>query len=146
MTIPIDLALYERQGRLVGLVEVKNKLGTTIEWARQTRRNLLAHRDLPEADYFLIVTPDRLYIWRRSASDPTAAEPDHVIDAREVFGRYFRDARLEPEAMSGFSFEMVVGSWLSDLARSDVELSRDLRDSGLAAAIREGHIEYEAAA
>lgn len=146
MTIPIDLALYDRNGGLIGLVEVKNKLGTTIEWAKQTRRNLLAHRDLPQADYFLIATPDRLYIWRRSASDRTAIEPDQVIDAREVFERYLHDARLAIETMSGFAFEMVVGSWLSDLARSAAELNRDLNDAGLAAAIQQGHIEYEAAA
>ena len=37
-----DLALYEPGGRPVALAEVKNKRGTSREWAAKTRRNLLA--------------------------------------------------------------------------------------------------------
>ena len=41
-----DLALYNSHGRLTGIVEIKNKMGTSREWAARTRRNMLAHADL----------------------------------------------------------------------------------------------------
>jgi len=43
MSSSADLALYDRNGQLTAVAEVKNKLGTSREWATQLRRNILAH-------------------------------------------------------------------------------------------------------
>ena len=62
MTSSADLTLYDRDGRLIAVAEVKNKQGTSREWAAKLRRNILAHGRHYNADFFLLVTPDRLYI------------------------------------------------------------------------------------
>src|SRR5712692_3129010 len=36
----VDLALYDHNGRLTAVAEVKNKQGTSREWAAKLRRNL----------------------------------------------------------------------------------------------------------
>ncbi len=43
MTSPADLTLYNRDGQLIAVAEVKNKQGTSREWAAKLRRNILAH-------------------------------------------------------------------------------------------------------
>ena len=52
MYVRADLALYDPGGRLVALAEVKNKRGTSREWAAKTGRNLLAHGGFSDADFF----------------------------------------------------------------------------------------------
>ncbi len=48
MYVRADLALYDPGGRLVALAEVKNKRGTSREWAAKTGRN----RGFSDADFF----------------------------------------------------------------------------------------------
>ena len=48
----VDLALYDHDGRLTAVAEVKNKQGTSREWAAKLRRNLLAHGGHYKADFF----------------------------------------------------------------------------------------------
>jgi hypothetical protein len=43
----VDLALYDRDGQLTAVAEVKNKVGTSREWAARLRRNILAHWTYP---------------------------------------------------------------------------------------------------
>jgi hypothetical protein len=142
-----DLRLYDRHDRLVGLVEVKAKRGTTAEWARLTRRNMLVHGDYPDDTFFLIVTPDRLYLWDRTKATSTSAPPDVVLDAEPIFRPYFEASRLDPSKISGPAFEMVSWSLFSDLMRpSDAKEGDAFEGSGLSAAVRNGHVEYADAA
>src|SRR6516164_7075471 len=62
-----DLTAYNRDSQLVLVVEVKSKLDATPKWAAQLRRNILAHGTFPNAPYFLMVFPDRFYLWKRSS-------------------------------------------------------------------------------
>jgi len=147
-----DLALYGRDGRLIAVVEVKMKLGTSRDWAAQLRRNVLAHGGFQAADFFLLVTPDRLYVWKGAGSEPIVVPPAYVIDARPILKPYFEAAQLDPNLINGRAFELVVGAWLGDLIRSEKkpeDLSNEegwLAESGLLSAIKNGRIEYEAAA
>ena len=62
MSTRADLALYSSHSRLIAIVEIKSKIGTSLKWAAMTRRNILAHGDIDGVDFFLLVTPDRLYM------------------------------------------------------------------------------------
>jgi hypothetical protein len=70
-----DLSLYDRDGRLIAIAEVKNKRGTSPEWAAKFRRNLLVHSRYAQADFFLLATPDRLYVWKNAGATPTLVQP-----------------------------------------------------------------------
>ena len=144
-----DLALYNRDGQLIAVAEIKTKFGTSREWATQLRRNVLTHGGFQNADFFLLATPDKLYIWKDASSEPTAVPPTYVIDAQPILKPYFDASHVDPEMINGSVFELVVGAWLSDLMRSEVPPSNQgdwLVESGLLDAIRNGRIEYEAAA
>ncbi len=145
-----DYALYDRLGQLVALAEVKSVYGESAIWASQLRRNLLT-RGVPEVPFFLILTPDRVFVWKRDGGRGASVEPNCEFDATALFGRYL--PRTRPSAtrrlIHGQAFELVVFAWLSDLMRNpdDPELNpAALAEIGFAEAVRQGRIEYQQAA
>lgn len=115
MSTSVDLAVYNRKGQLSVVAEVKNIHGTSTDWATQMRRNLLAHAGPYDADYFLLITPDRIYLWKNAATTPTLIPPDCEIDAVPVFASYFDRSRVDPNSVSSQAFELIASAWLSDL-------------------------------
>lgn len=144
--------LINRDGQLSAVVEVKSRRHTSREWAAQLRRNLLAHGDFPQARFFLLVTPDRLYLWKGNGTQPKAVLPTYELEANPIFAPYFERAGLDPRDVSDPAFELVVAAWLSDLVHSEGASGRpaadqaELRDSGFLEAIRAGRVEYGMAA
>jgi hypothetical protein len=144
-----DLALYDRDGQLAVVAEVKNKLGTSGEWAAKLRRNILAHGGFRGAEFFLLATPDRLYLWKGAGLEPAVVPPTYEIDARSIFQPYLERTGTDSGAMSESAFELVVGAWLADLTRSE-EPSKELAErqgwlieSGFLNAVRNGRVAYE---
>lgn len=144
-----DLAVYNRHGQLTALVEIKNKPGTSPAWAAQLRHNLLARGGYDTADFFLLVTPDWLYLWKNTSTAPPLAEPTYVISAQPLFTPYCARAGLDVLSLSHHAFELVVIAWLSDLIRSDkppkqrAKGQRWLVESGFLPAIQDGRLAYE---
>ena len=147
MDTRVDLVAYDRLGTARVLVEVKNKPVSSTSWAVEFRRNLLAHGRLPPADYFVVATPTMIHIWKGAAGPE---EPPAVsVNSREYWPRYFR--RSLPGPGSG-AFELIVASWLSDVAqhwdthRPPEADARLLEEIGLPQAIRGGRVEHCVAA
>lgn len=149
MSFRADLALYDETGRLAAVVEVKNRSGTSRKWAAQTRRNMLAHGTQGESSFFLLVTPDRFYVWKDAGSKPVETMPMYVANAEQLFAPYFTNAKIDPGHVTGHAFEFLVGAWLSDLTRSGFPASTSawgwLEESGFRTAALNGRVEYEAA-
>ena len=103
----VDLAMFSSDGRLTAVAEVKNRRGTSSEWATRLRRNILAHGGFPKTDFFLMVTPERLYLWQRSGNQPDLVEPAYEIDAIPIFAPYFERSGVDPRLVSGPAFELV---------------------------------------
>lgn len=144
-----DIAIYNRDNQLVVVVEVKTKLNASPEWASQLRRNIFAHGILPKAPYFLMVFPDRFYLWTDSAEHLDKSEPTYTIDARPILQSYFEQAGVSANQITGQSLELIVASWLGKVIHLEQlpeldESHRWLIESGLYAAIAGGHFEYEA--
>jgi hypothetical protein len=151
MSIYADFALYDRNGRLIAVAEVKNKSGTSREWAAKLRRNILAHGGFHRADFFLLATPDKLYLWKGASAEPAVVPPAFEVDAQLIFKPYFERAGVSPADVSGRAFELVVAAWLGDLIRL-AEQPENLRngqhwlvETGLLDAVKDGRIEYEVA-
>ena len=147
-----DLALYNRDGQLIAVVEVKNKLGTSAIWAAQLRRNILAHGGFQNAPYFLLMTPDRIYLWKDAGIAPVPTSPTYERAAQDIFSSYFDQSAIEPSEVSGAAFELIVAAWLENLVRA-ADKPEDLTseaiwlvESGLLSAIQDGRLEYEVAA
>lgn len=147
-----DLALYDRDGQLTAVAEIKNKVGTSREWAVKLRRNILAHGGFRSIDFFLLVTPDRLYLWKDAGGEAALVEPTYEVDAYPLLEPYFARAGVAPADVSGRAFELVVAAWLADLVRATGtseklgEGQSWLVESGFLAAVRNGRVEYEVAA
>ena len=147
-----DIALYDRGGRLTAVAVITNRYGTSREWAAQTRRNILAHGSSCNVDYFLLVTLDRLYLWKDAGTDPVRIPPTFEAVTHSEFAPYFKKAGLDPRHVSGHAFELLVSAWLGDVIRPEgtpEKFGGDrswLAKSGFHTAIKDGRIEFEATA
>ncbi|AFY91209.1 hypothetical protein [Chroococcidiopsis thermalis] len=147
-----DLAVDNRNGQLVLAVEVKRKTNVSPQWAASLRRNILAHETFPKAPYFLMVFPDKFYLWTDTEAHLEQSEPTYAIDPRPILQPYFERAGVREEQISGQSLELIIASWLGEIIHSE-KLPEDvaaqqhwLIDSGLYAALAGGKFEHEAVA
>jgi hypothetical protein len=149
-TREIDLVAYDQLGQPILLAEVKSTHGTSTEWAARYRSNLLAHGTLPRAPFFLIATPDHMYFWRQQ--DPVSKEepPQYTLDATHELKPYFDRFKQTPEKARGQALELILFSWLLDLAESgQLRAKKDpslwwLSESGLLEALKRARIESSA--
>lgn len=82
-----DLAVDNRNGQLVLVVEIKRKTNISPEWAAKLRCNILAHGTFPKAPYFLMVFPDKFYLWTDVGAFQEQSEPTYMIDASPILGK-----------------------------------------------------------
>ena len=147
-----DLSVDNRNGQLALVVEVKRKTNVSPEWAAKLRRNILAHGTFPKAPYFLMVFPDKFYLWSNAEADQDQSEPTYTIDASPILQPYFERAGVIADQISGESLELIVTSWLGEIIHSEqlpenIDASQQwLLESGLYAALAGGKFEHEAAA
>lgn len=141
-----DFAVYDRDGQLVMTVEVINRMGTTRKWAAEMRYDLLAPGGYPIAPYFLLVVPDRFYLWKQTRRAVTEKMPDYVADAEPLLRRYYEPLGYSTGGLSNDGFDLVVSYWLGALAHLSVPaegLPRHLEwldNSGLLQAIKGGRL------
>lgn len=147
-----DLSVDNRNGQLALVVEVKRKTNVSPEWAAKLRRNIFAHGTFPKAPYFLMVFPDKFYLWSNDEAYQDQSEPTYTIDASPILQPYFERAGVTSDQISGDSLELIVSSWLGEIIHSEqlpesMDASQQwLIESGLYAALVGGKFEHEAAA
>jgi hypothetical protein len=146
-----DLSVNDLNGQLILVVEIKQKLNTSPEWAAKFLRNILAHGTFPKAKYFLLAFPDRFYLWNCDEVSVDISMPTYIIDASELLQPYFKRAEVSPKTISGKGFELIIAFWVGEIMHSEsseeIEKSQPwLIDSGLYAALSNGVVSNEAAA
>lgn len=127
------------------VVEAKNTLSPSADWAGRFLRNLFVHAAIPRSEYFLLAFRDHLYIWRRPDPVKTAA-PDFVGETAAVLAPYLRSMPVRLETLTGRGFESLVYAWLADLVAGTAQPSKTakwLEDSGLLDSIRNGTIKFQ---
>jgi len=137
---PIDIAAHDRRGNLVVVVEVKARPNASADWASRFRRNLLAHDALPDSRYFAIVTPEALYMWDSGSGTPDAPT---ILPTSEVVRPFAGTASL---ALHDEALTLATSSWLWDIARGGDSSMGEVRELGLAEALRDGTVRIAAAA
>lgn len=153
MSTKPDFIIYDRDGQRVAIVDVRNTRGTSAGWAAQLRRNLQDFEpSVWRAPFFLIATPERVYVWkeawREPAPDSKPLPPYLELDGGTLFRPYLEKTRSRLEDLSGPGFELVVMSWLQDLVHPIPGLyphaAQNTRDLG--EAVKDGRIDFPAAA
>ncbi|MGO9965688.1 MAG: hypothetical protein ACLPY2_00305 [Bryobacteraceae bacterium] len=146
-TREVDLVAYDQLGEPILLAEVKGIHHTSDQWAARFRRNLLAHGTLPRAPFFLIATPEHMYFWRQEDPAPDEEPPQFTLDATHELKPYFERFNQTPERTGGQALELILYSWLVDLAQSGQLRAKEdpslrwLSESGLLGALRSARIE-----
>jgi hypothetical protein len=148
-----DIMVITESGEPVLVVEVKNRKSTSRAWAVTFLRNLLAHGMMPSARYFLVATPDHLYLWKGISGDREIAKPDYEAHSGSLIAL---DRSIRDRGGIGLgerAFESKVANWLAGLSEGrvtrkieDKHVDEFLVQSGLLDAIRGGRIVLEAAA
>ncbi|MFN8489527.1 MAG: hypothetical protein U0350_18230 [Caldilineaceae bacterium] len=150
MNLQPDVVVYSSQDKPQLVVEVKNRSGASDEWARQMRRNLLAHALVPATPYFLLVLPDYIYLWRSKDLANIENPPDYKVETQVVLADYLQRLSRPLREISEYSLELLVNSWLKDIVNlpqlaQDDPAQRWLIESGLYNAIQKGSVIAEPA-
>lgn len=147
-----DILAFDKSGQLVLIVEVKNKRGTSVEWAKRMRRNMYALDLKPMANYCLLALPDKFYLWKNAGEFNQALEPTVQIDPTPFLQSYYDESGVAPGELSGDSFELIVAAWLNEILRTDIRSDLEARnqewllESGLFDSLVGGRLELEDAA
>lgn len=143
-----DIIAYDQAGRVVLLAETRTKFGASAQWAAQFRRNMLSHGTLPDAQFFLIATPEHLFFWKQDHSTAADQLPQVTLDATRELKPYLEGVKRTADAVSERALEVLVFMWIADIGRDgesrrqDDTSARWLSESGLAASLRKARIEF----
>ncbi len=144
MATRFDFAALDPTGKISLLVEAKSKLGTDAVWARELRGLIAERAPIVASGTFLLVTPDRLYVW---AADERLESSPTVLDGTKVLGKHLEHAGARPDrAMDPRAFEAVVLWWLKDIATGVADTPPGEAFAPVARALRSGRIVSELAA
>lgn len=145
MAFLFDFAALDERDHAWLVVEAKSKLGTNARWASRLRESIANRSTAFSSSAFLLVTPDRVYAWPARA--PSDAAPSTELDGEQVFGRYFeRTGVREDRQIDAYVFELIVESWLHDIA-SGVEPAPEAPGfEGVAGGLRGARVIAERAA
>lgn len=145
-----DIVVRTPLGRVSLLVEIKNREGLTAAIASYFRRNLVMHGilDTWSPDFLLIASQDRGFLWDERRGSGPDAKPDYEFLMDTVVRKYV--PRTGGQDRFGHAqFEIIVASWLSDVAMGVIDDTLDatvsLTESGLADVMRGASLEVEAA-
>ena len=111
-----DIVVYDRRGQLQLAVETKSIVGTSVEWATELKQIVFDNDEFGEVPYFLLALPDRFYLWIEPGASADSHAPDYVADADSVLRPYFERSGLNPANIGHSTFDLIVGSWLSDVS------------------------------
>jgi hypothetical protein len=147
-----DIVVYGTDHKLKLLVEVKSKIGASLKWVVEMRRNLLAHAIIHPSPYFLLALSDSFHLWRNAEIADEQSPPDYSVPASQVLAAYLKDSSISLDNISEYGLEMLVSSWLTQIVISDLTIEATppeqlwLFESGLYQAIHGGSIITQAAA
>lgn len=119
-----DAAIFDVDGNLALVIDIKNKRGTDVEWATGTRRNMMAHGFLHPAPFFLLALPDRFYLWK-DAGEQINVGPTYDVDPTTSLASYSETLGIYPQELSTTGFEFFIVAWFQSLLRYD-ELPQEL--------------------
>ena len=139
-----DIGVYDAENHAILVAEVKGKPDSSTQWAAQLRRNLAAHASFPEARYFMVVTPNTIYLWTRPVGTQLAPA-DATFDARVVLRPYLE--RFRAPNLTETALEIMVAAWLDSLidgyGRSKLppDVHDRLEEAGLLKALQGARLE-----
>jgi hypothetical protein len=122
-TLPLsraDIVVQSASGDLLAIVEIKNSVNLSPEYASIIRKNLIDDsRFNRAARYFLVLSQDIGYLWDQD-ENPTAEAslPAVTFPMRQVVEQYL-PTLIGEGRLNHLEVELAVLQWLWDLTRDD---------------------------
>jgi len=143
-----DIIIRGRDGSPVAAVEVKNQLDLSQKKAIALRRHYTRLSSLFAAPFFLLVSQDRGFLWRRATSGNGSAKPAAEFPMDNVVVRYLPTARGGTRLQEPV-LELLVSQWLMDLAEHSAQRPRSepeqlLAQVGFLDSVKGGVVEAQA--
>lgn len=134
-----DFAIYGKDGGLAVVAEAKSRNQTSATWAERWRQSFAAS----QAPFVLLIAKDHVYIWRTGM-----AASAHVFDTGKLMAKLLKRTHLQLQTLDPLTFELLVGSWLSEATWKTARLEEhsELKELGFVDAIQDGRVEHQAAA
>ena len=141
----MDIAVYDRNQQLILAVEIKKLFGVSKKKAATLRRDLRAHSFYPKTTFFLLVTPEKFFLWRDENNSLEETLPDYEESASDILKPYFDRVGVLPEQLNEAELEMLVANWLNDVLFpiESGNLPKWLVESGLAQALYNGKYKFD---
>jgi hypothetical protein len=137
-----DIAVFSANNSLQLIIEIATKKNTASDWAMTRRQDLFAHKGLPNSPFFMLVLPDRIYLWVNANQD-LQQKPDYQLETTAVLGT---SLAADLPSISEYGLAIITRSWLNmltvaDLSVADFEPDKLwLFESGLYNAIKRGSV------
>lgn len=137
-----DIAITDRYGSPVAVIEVKALTNLDAQRAVRYMKNLLTHGFASRTQYVMLITRDMGYLWTQPASVLNEAIPDLKFPMNRIIQQYVPTNGTMP-AVHGGVLEAIVVQWLSDLAAGvpvDDRAAAQLAAHGFVEAVHSGTI------
>lgn len=137
-----DLLVTSEDGQPQLVVETKRKPGDTAALVAAAHAQF---KSLAQSCFFLLVTPDKFWLWA-----PSAEAPAYEGNTAALLERYINLDKIPLNSLEGREFVLVVYSWLGSVifkpadVLSKLPAQRWLVDTGLHPLIYRGYIQLEA--
>ena len=143
-TLDLDFIVTGVDGRPIVLGEIRRETDVDERWANEYRQNLSAMGPVHQAEYFMLVCPDRTFLWNDAwnlerkpiCEISTASYLEPILDAA---GYTLADAN---ESLLQFAVREWLGTLIdpksSDLSEAETKWIREI---GLDQAIKGGSVE-----
>jgi hypothetical protein len=81
-----DIIIKNKDGNVVFVAEIKNnhELDEEVS-AEKTYSELLRMHSIPKSDYFLLVAPEKSYLWVNKDKQRVALSPSYIFSTKELF-------------------------------------------------------------
>jgi hypothetical protein len=148
LAIRADMVVQAADGRVLALVEVRNRENLTPDVASVIRRNLIEHGlQYGWARFFLIVSQDAGYLWDQESFFPGDVPlPTDEFTMRSVV-EFYLPSLVNRGRLDGSDVELAVIQWLWDLANGVVNRPREpeatLAKTDFLRLIKGGRVETE---
>ncbi len=161
----IDVAVFDSHKRLLSVVEVKNRLRVSENWAAQLRYDMVSNAIVPDSRYFVLALPDIFFLWKNAESEKSMTNPSGKADASKILPSYLEKLSLSLDDISvkdslefreepyevlqkHHIFQQVITFWLKDVVQSDFSEMNDFHksfvDSGFYDDIKGGEVVVDA--
>lgn len=121
--VRLDLVITNPNGELIAIIEIRNMSNLSREEATEIRQVLLEYGLPNQAPYFLLLSQDIGFLWKKTSSDTSDTPPTYEFPMNNIIERYLK--RKTERRLYGSELELLVLQWLLNLSTRSQQESEE---------------------